>query len=187
MDKTFLDFSIFSTNFLHHEWNTTRLLSPEIECTSCLISCRTKLQEKLWIALICLQVPSHQSKEQILKLFCEKIRKISRKTFYRKSYFAYIRDFVSNLMSKNVWRNRLIFLTRSRQLDFISFFKDFSISNVPYAPQIHIEGKLIAKNTWIWQLPKNTILQFSVSYDFNINAVPFEAGQYLWCDFSFYY
>ena len=158
MEKKFLDFSIFSTNFLHHEWNTTRLLSPEIECTSCLISCRTKLQEK-----------------------------ISRKTFYRKSYFAYIRDFVSNLMSKNVWRNRLIFLTRSRQLGFISFFKDFSISNVPYTPQIHIEGKLIAKNTWIWQLPKNTILQFSVSYDFNINAVPFEAGQYLWCDFSFYY
>ena len=29
-------FSLFSIIFLHHKWNRTRLLSPEIECTSCL-------------------------------------------------------------------------------------------------------------------------------------------------------
>ena len=34
-------FSLFSTISLHHKWNGTILLSPESECMSCLMSCRT--------------------------------------------------------------------------------------------------------------------------------------------------
>ena len=34
-------FSLFSTNFLHHKWNGTKLLSPESKCASSLTSCQT--------------------------------------------------------------------------------------------------------------------------------------------------
>ena len=34
-------FSLFSTISLHYKWNGTILLSPESECMSCLMSCRT--------------------------------------------------------------------------------------------------------------------------------------------------
>ena len=41
LDKVLVDFSLFSTSFLHHKWNGTRLLSPESKCASCPTSCRT--------------------------------------------------------------------------------------------------------------------------------------------------
>ena len=34
-------FSRFRTISFHHKWNATRLLSPECECTNCLMSFRT--------------------------------------------------------------------------------------------------------------------------------------------------
>ena len=83
---------------------------------------RTTFQENHWNAWIWLRIHSCWSRNQILKFFCEKFQKISCKTFYRKSYFAYICDFVSNLLSKNVSGSRLMFLTRSRHFDFNFFF-----------------------------------------------------------------
>ena len=41
LDKTFVDFYTFQTISLHHKWNETRSLSPEIECTSYLMRCQT--------------------------------------------------------------------------------------------------------------------------------------------------
>ena len=89
----------------------------------------------------------------------------SLKTFHRKPYFAKICEFRSNILSKIVWGNRFSFISWSRPLDFI-FSEDFSIWKLWFALQIDIVDNSVAKNNWIWCFSKNTILQFSVKYEF---------------------
>ena len=75
-------------------------------------------------------------------------------------------QFVSNLLSKIVWGNKISFVTCSRPLDFI-FSKVFSLWKVSFALQIDISGKSVAKNTSIWDLSKYSIFHFSVKYEFD--------------------
>ena len=58
-----------------------------------------------------------------------------------------------------------MFLTRSRPIDF-TFSSDFSILKCPFAHQLDFYGNSVAKNTSIQYLSKNTILHFSIKYEF---------------------
>ena len=100
-----------------------------------------------------------------MTFFGKKSQNISCKTSHRKTYSAKFCEFVSNLVSKIVWGNRFSFLTLSRPLDF-TFAEDFTIWKVPFALQIDIKGNSVAKTIWIWYFSKNTILHFSVKYEF---------------------
>ena len=107
--------------------------------------------------------------------FCKKSQKISCEIFLRKTYFPYFRRFVSNRLFNILWRNRSPFLTLCRPFHF-TFCEDFIIWKVPFALQIDIRGKSVAKDSWICYF-----------FFFGLNALPVAAEQYLWREFTFFY
>ena len=121
-----------------------------------------------------------------LKIFGKKLQKINCETFHRKTYFAWFCEFVSNLLSKIVWGNRSLFLTRSRLLD-LTFSEDFSIWKA------HSLFKLIFKASQLQKIPEYDIFQKAIlctlasTMNLGLNAVPVAAGKYLWKDFTFIY
>ena len=121
-----------------------------------------------------------------LKIFGKKLQKINCETFHRKTYFAWFCEFVSNLLSKIVWGNRSLFLTRYRLLD-LTFSEDFSIRKA------HSLFKLIFKASQLQKTPEYDIFQkailctLSSTMNLGLNTVPVAAGKYLWKDFTFIY
>ena len=109
-------------------------------------------------------------KSQILAFFGKKLQKVRCEVFQRNIYFPSSREFVSNLLSKILWGNRFLFLTRSRPVDF-TFFEDFSIWKVPFAiPEYDV-------------FQKTLFCTLVSSMNLWLNVVPVAAGQYLWRDF----
>ena len=108
------------------------------------------------------RVPGLSPKCQILKFLSEKSQKISCKTFYWKTLVC-LKPFL--FTTKIVWGDRFLFLIWSKPLD-CTLSEDFGIWQDPFALQIDIKGNSVAKNTKIWYLSKNTILHFSVKYQF---------------------
>ena len=90
-----------------------------------------------------------------------KLRKISYKTFHRKSYFTHFRDFVYHLFSKIVWGNKFPFPTWSRPFDF-------SISNELFAFKTELLGNWVAKKNYIWLISNSTISLFNYKQKFGI-------------------
>ena len=70
-----------------------------------------------------------------------------------------------NLVMSNNLYFLFSFLTWSRLLDF-TFAEEFSIWKSPFASQILFQGSSVAKYAWIWYLPKDTLLHFSLKYEF---------------------
>ena len=104
------------------------------------------IKDKIWRFLV------NSRKKSALKLFIEKL-------FYLISWICL------QHLTRIVWRNRFLFLARSRCPDF-AFSEDFSNWKVWLVLQNNISGNSAIKNTWIWYLSKNTILHFSVNYEF---------------------
>ena len=73
-------------------------------------------------------------------------------------------SFVSNLLTVIIWGNRFLFLARSRFL-MLHFLLIYYLKSRICSSNWYL-GQLSCKKIWIWYLSKNTILQFSVKYEF---------------------
>ena len=93
--KYFWTFSTFSTIFLHHKWNETRLLSKKREFTSCLRKLENfkKIPEMLGIKIEC-------SARHLKGNFDTFVR--SCKTLHWKTYFTWLHDSIDNVLSNTV-------------------------------------------------------------------------------------
>ena len=97
-----------------------------------------------------------------LKIFGKKLQKINCETFHRKTYFAWFCEFVSNLLSKIVWGNRSLFLTRYRLLD-LTFSEDFSIRKAHSLFKLIFKASQLQKTS---EYAKSNTLHFIFNYEF---------------------
>ena len=113
----------------------------------------------------------------ILQICNRNLRKISCKTFHRKSYFTYFLDFVYHHFSKIVWGNKFPFPTWSRPFDF-------SISNELFAFKTEILSNWVAKKITLDLFQIVLFHSLTTSKSLVLNVVPITAGQYLWKSFT---
>ena len=113
MKKYLQAFSHFSTISVHLKWKRTRLLSPKREYTSCHTRCwmtsdlgtynimqfhrNSKNAWNWWES-----TPPATQKTNFDSC-ATKLGKAGCKMFHRKTYVAYLRGFVCNILSKVVW------------------------------------------------------------------------------------
>ena len=133
-------FSRFSTIFLPKS-------EAELDCYHQKVSLRiaSRVAERLKTSTKFFKCPnlmvSTQTDTQELNfdVFVKNPHKTSCKTFDTEIYFAQYREYVCNLLSRIVWKNRVSFLTQYTPLDF-KFSENFRISKDPFAFEINIQG-----------------------------------------------